>query len=447
MTMNRVPFRLSSGQIAAWSCGEIGLTLHVVIISMYGLYVLTESMHLGPVRAGATLLLPKLWNILLDPWVGRALDRRPRWRRPWLLGGSLLWGSGFGLAFSLPGWWSPGHQDLAFFGALMVAATGQSIFQVPYTALTNDLGRHDGDRVRIISLKNIVSRLTVFGTAAAFPWLMSRAMQAPGDYCWIGLGTGMIIIANGLLALASIRGVDIGAGAAVPAGAGMGRGSFSIWRNPPYAFLLLTYGLYSLGQLPFVGLLVYYLTLVMHRPPAMMTSLYPVAAMASVLATPVWAWLIGRYGKRRVCLAAWTGSAVAWSSPLWMQPGHGELLYPLMLVIGIFQAGGDLVPNVILPDVVDLGQRLSGRQPRPSTLYGIWIGQQQLVLALGGMVTSLALSLSGYDPAQGAARRISRIPLAMGLPSMLLALAAVVIMATRSGKAGRGASGTSGDPR
>lgn len=420
---------LSHRQMGGWSCGEIGLTLHVVVISMYGLYLLTEILHQEPVKAGLILLLPRLWNILLDPWMGRMLDRRPWQKRKTLLAGALLWGGSFGLAFSLPSWWSYAHLDLAFFACLLAASTGQSMFQIPYTSMTNDLTRLDDERIRIVSLKNLVSRLTVLVTTMFFPWFMAGGSSASAHYGWLGLVLGAVIAGSALLAMTATREVLIESGAVV-AGIDDSLRAIGLFRNKPYVLLLLSYGLYCLGQLPFVGLLVYYITLVMHRSPTFAIMLYPLAALASALATPVWAWLARRHGKRSMCIAAWMGSAFAWASPLWMPAGHELLFYPLMLVVGIFQAGGDLVPNVILPEVVDIGRGGGGRQTYQSTLYGIWISQQHIVLALGGVVTSLALSLTGYMPGQAGQPHAAGISLAMGLPSMLLAITAVLIMAS-----------------
>ena len=78
-----------------WAGGEFGLACYAGLSTIYLLYFATEVLRIPPAWAGLALLVPRIWNIVADPIVGVLSDRtRTRFgrRRPYLLGGAVLWG-------------------------------------------------------------------------------------------------------------------------------------------------------------------------------------------------------------------------------------------------------------------------------------------------------------------------------------------------------------------
>ena len=96
--------RIDAGKLG-WAAGEVGLASYTGVSSIYLLFYATDVLGIPAAWAGLALLIPRIWNIVSDPIVGFLSDRtetRFGRRRPYLLGGALVWGAAFFLLFNLP---------------------------------------------------------------------------------------------------------------------------------------------------------------------------------------------------------------------------------------------------------------------------------------------------------------------------------------------------------
>ncbi len=422
-----LPIRIKGG----WALGDIGLASYVAIVAMYLLYFMTDVLHIPSAFAGVLLLVPRIWNIVIDPIVGQISDRtdtRYGRRRPFLIGGALIWGIGFALIFSmsrLDGGWL---FALAFLALFIVTNTGLSVYQVPYLAMATEMTEDYVERISLVSWKNVVARLSVLGGVALAPRIVQLAPEPAQGYRWMGIAFGGAIIVSGVIAFLATAGARSTTSQRKEP-ASLRQQIVAMRANRPFWVLISSYAIYFLGQLPFVGLLVYYVTVVLGQSAALAGVLFPIASLTSAFVTPLWAKAAERFGKRPMCMLSWGGAGLAWTAPLFVPDNMHWLIYPAMVVVGIFQAGGDLLPSAMVPDVVDVDELISGER-REGTIYGLWVSQQQTVLALGGLVTGLALSIIGYDGhVEHAGPHIAMgIRLAMTLPSCALAFIAVACL-------------------
>src|SRR5918995_4254246 len=94
---NRVRIGYGSGSVATGAFGTVpGLML---------LPYLTDTLGIAALAAGLIVLLPKAWDVVLNPVAGRISDRTndPRGpRRPWLLRAGLALAVAFALLFAAP---------------------------------------------------------------------------------------------------------------------------------------------------------------------------------------------------------------------------------------------------------------------------------------------------------------------------------------------------------
>lgn len=422
-----LPLRIKGG----WALGEIGLASYVAIVAMYLLYFMTDVLHIPSAFAGVLLLVPRIWNIVIDPIVGQISDHtnsRHGRRRPFLVGGAVVWGVGFAMIFSMPrldGSWLFG---LAFLALCVVTNTGLSIYQVPFSAMATEMTEDYAERISLVSWKNVVARLSVLAGVAFAPRIVQLASDPVQGYRWMGMVFGGVIVASGIIAFLATAGAR-STSSQRKEPASLRQQLTAMRANRPFLVLISSYAIYFLGQLPFVGLLVYYVTVVLGQNAALAGVLFPIASLTSAIVTPLWAKAAERFGKRGMCMISWGGAGLAWTAPLFVPDHMHWLIYPAMVVVGIFQAGGDLLPNAMVPDVVDVDELVSGER-REGAIYGLWVSQQQTVLALGGLVTGLALSIIGYDGHLDHANAsvAMGIRLAMTLPSCALAFIAVVCL-------------------
>jgi Na+/melibiose symporter-like transporter len=103
---------------------------------------LTDTLGVAAGLAGLLVLLPKAWDVFVNPIAGRISDRTSgRWgaRRPYLLFGGLSLSVLFAAIFA--GFFTGGAGALWVCVAFVLAATAFAFFQVPYVAMPAERGR------------------------------------------------------------------------------------------------------------------------------------------------------------------------------------------------------------------------------------------------------------------------------------------------------------------
>ena len=66
--------RLPTRGLWAFSAGSIGMGVWVTVPGLLLLYFLTDILGVAPLVAGFTLLIPKIADVLLHPFVGHLSD-------------------------------------------------------------------------------------------------------------------------------------------------------------------------------------------------------------------------------------------------------------------------------------------------------------------------------------------------------------------------------------
>src|SRR5262249_41658232 len=101
---------------------------------------LTDTLGVTAGLAGLLVLLPKLWDVIVNPLAGRLSDRtHSRWgaRRPYLLGAGLALAVLFAAMFAGVLRGGPGATWVCL--AFLASATAFAFFQVPYNAMPADM--------------------------------------------------------------------------------------------------------------------------------------------------------------------------------------------------------------------------------------------------------------------------------------------------------------------
>ncbi|MBC6463503.1 MFS transporter, partial [Actinomadura sp. HBU206391] len=101
------------------------------------LYYLTNVLAVPAALAGVVVFIPKAWDLVINPYVGRLSDRTLS-RRPWLLAGAATLPPAFVLTFAGP----PVRGVTAALwvgGCFFLAATAFALFEVPYKAMPAEM--------------------------------------------------------------------------------------------------------------------------------------------------------------------------------------------------------------------------------------------------------------------------------------------------------------------
>jgi glycoside/pentoside/hexuronide:cation symporter, GPH family len=382
----------------------VALPLYVVLPGHYA------SQFGAPLAAlGGVLLLARLLDAVVDPWLGRWVDaslarsRRSALRLGIVAAGMLL--AGFWALFFPPA--LRGSGLLAWCAAtLMLTYLGYSMLTVLHQAWGARLGGDARFRARVVSWRE--------GCA------LGGVMMASAMPSLLGLGATTValaaLLAAGLVALAAgpWRHDPVAGGAA---------GSWRLpWASRDFRALIALYTLNGVASAIPATLVLFFIRdrLQAGSHEALFLVLYFAAAATSF---PLWLRLIERLG---LCGSWLAGMVLAVASFVWAATlGAGDVVAFGLVCIGSGMAlGADLAaPNALLTGVI---QRAGHAQRHEGRYVGWWTAATKLNLALAAGVALPALSALGYQPGAREHEALAALTLAYcALPCVLKSLAAL----------------------
>src|SRR5262245_47622597 len=164
----RVRVGYAAGSLVTGSFGTVpGLLL---------LPYLTDTLGIAAGFAGLLVLMPKAWDVVVNPLAGRLSDRtRTRWgaRRPYLITAGLALAVLFALIFA--GVLTGGAGAVWVSVAFLATATAFAFFQVPYVAMPADMteaaGMTDphGERTAMMTWRVAALAMTILVSGAIAP--------------------------------------------------------------------------------------------------------------------------------------------------------------------------------------------------------------------------------------------------------------------------------------
>lgn len=425
---------LSRVAIIGWALGQLPIAAHVGIVSFYLLYFLTDVHHVPPAWAGIALLIPRLFNIVFDPVMGSLSDRtesRFGRRRPYLLGGAVLWGIAIMVLFGLPVSADPLRGAVALLAAFMVVSIGQTLYHVPYSAMMPEMTRVSAERISLASWKESVSRVGVLIAASTTPLLVALFPSEATGYRVAGIVFGLVIALGGIVAF-----VTTARAPSIPTTTvriGWRAQLAALVANRPFRLLVSAWICMMIADEIFSSSLIYYAVNVLGQSASFVGKAYPISSVSAILVIPAWNALARRIGKTRALIVATLGMAATWFSVVLIPADHGWIMLPLMSVVGAFNAGLMMIPAAMVPDTVEYDARRSG-QRREGAIYGAWIFCQQSAMAAGGFILSMALTVIGYRPDAGVQHDVATglsVTIAV-LPAAILMVALLLVMRYRS---------------
>lgn len=373
------------GSIATGSFGTVpGLLL---------LPYLTDRLGVGAALAGVLVLLPKAWDVLLNPVAGRIADRSEHpdgRRRPFLLRAGTALAILFALLFAGPT--SPGALGAAWVAVLFLAcATAYAFFQVPYVSMPAELTRDYGERTRLMTWRVAVLALAILLSGGLSPAIRD-AVGPEWGYRAVGVFVGCLILAGAVGAWWGTKGVP--AAEHVAAGGSLGEQLRVVAGAPDFRALLGAFAVQALATGTMLAGVDYVARSVL-RDQGASTVLFVAFVGPALLVTPVWERVGRQVGKKTGFVAASLLLALGAILVL-LLVGVGTLAVGLALVlVGVGYAGAQIFPMAMLPDVAAVDASRSG-ESRVGVYTGVWTAGETLGLALGPGVYALVLALGGY---------------------------------------------------
>ena len=369
-TRNNTP-QFGNRERLAYGAGELGPAMAGSTIIFFQLVFLTDVAGMNPALAGTVLLVARIWDAVNDPLIGWLSDhtRTPWGRRlPWMLISAIPFCSFFLLFWLVPEFTGP-YVEWQSFAYYLVVAVLYSTFStglgLPHSSLTAELSRDYDERSRLtayrmgFSLAGSVGGLlvalivfqllkdesksiqyAVFGTTVAAIGLISVI------FCLVGIWK--IAIARDRQRLRRQDADELSA-KALP----LSEQLRLMWANRPF---LLVCGIYLCSWLAmqFTATILPFYTQSWLRLSATTFQLLALTVQATALCLmPIWGWVSVRIGKKAVYFVGMTLWVLAQAGLLYLQPGDTKIIFLMAFVAGFGISVCYLIPNAMLPDVIE----------------------------------------------------------------------------------------------
>ncbi|RZT78646.1 Na+/melibiose symporter-like transporter [Micromonospora violae] len=389
---------LPRGPLAGFAAGSLGMGVWVTVPGLLLLYFLTDVLAVGPWLAGLALLLPKIADVLLHPWVGHRADveqtRRGDRRRLLLLGCVLP--VAFAALFAVPGGLTgaPAAAWVAVFfiaGNLLFAA-----YQVPYLATPADLRIGYHERTRLMAFRMVVLTLGILVSGLLAPLLTGGDAATRGGYQRMGLVLAAGMLAAMLVGVAGIARLRGRAPGATASGHGGWRALRTALRDAQFRWLVAAYLAMSTTTHLVLAGVPYYAEYEL-RAPGLTTVLVAAFVAPALLVTPAWLVVARRVGKQRALLGAQGAFAIGSLVLAVGRPAGLPVLVAAVAVLGVAFAGMQLLPFSMLPDVIRAAAHTADGTPTGAGTYtGVWTATEATGAALGPYAYALCLTVGGF---------------------------------------------------
>ncbi len=347
---------------------------------------LTDTLGVAAGVAGLLVLLPKAWDVIVNPLAGRISDQRGD-RRAFLLVAGLATGVLFAAMFA-------GFVRSGFYVAVafLATATAYAFYQVPYVAMPAELTTGRIERTRVLSWRIAVLALAILISGAVAPLVVDATGGGLVGHRWAGAFVGLLIAGGAL-------GVYFGTRTASFSVAVESEPSLRVQlrvaaSNVSFRALLLTFVVQAAASATMLAGVRYFADHILGRT-AGSTLLFVAFVGPALLVMPLWTQAGRRLGKRRALIAAsllfGTGAVALLAAPA--LPALG--VYLIVAVVGCGYAGEQVFALAMLADCIGADTERTGRR-QAGVFTGVWTAGETLGLALGPGIYALILQLFGY---------------------------------------------------
>ena len=427
----RLPWRIG----VAYGFATLGTGSFIVVPQLFLLFFMTDQLGISPAWASLTLLLPKLWEFLTDPYIGLRSDRaNTRWgrRHPFMFVGALSLSLGIAMMFNVPQLETWEARWLYITIMFILATTGYAVFIVPYTALLGELTPSPQERTRIVAIRMAFLSISLLIAAIVWPEILKSLGGGRSAYAMVGWGVGgLCLVAMLVTVIGTLRAPQVRRPVAQESSlASQLRGVAS---DKAFLSLAAAYVLHMLAQSASSAMLAYVGKYLSPLGGNFLIISFGVSTTASIVAMAVWP-VIGRWLSKRQCFI--TGSLIGALG--YLVCTYGLVHSTPLLILGSVMCGagfaaGQLFGFSLLPDVID-ARRARRATHDDGAFTGVWVGLEKLGLALGASAAGLAIGWFGFIASTG--ETVSQPPMALSamlwlygyVPAVLMSLAVWPLM-------------------
>ena len=390
--------QLSTARILGFSLGSVGTGLFGTTPTVLLLFYLTQLQGVEAGLAGLALLIPKLWDMITNPIVGRwsdAFESKYGRRLPFMLLGALVMPIGLILMFSVPSSASP---TLAFWWVLITylfSTTAYTLFAVPYITIPSELSSDPNVRLKIMSYRTSGVMLGIILGSGLPPLLIAHFGQTLGAYQQTAVILALICVVFMLCSILSIRSLKLLQPTINVAKIGFFKQIKGVM-TPLFSYLIITHIL----QIIAVGILLasatYLAVFANGFSPASAGTFLSATFITAMVAMPLWqklslltsrvtAFAIGAIGYMII-------SVTMYCFGLHIPYGH-FIVFGIGFGLGF--AAIQMIPYALLSDTIHHHGERHGFGSE-GVFTGLWTATEQSGLAIAPFLVGVALQQGGF---------------------------------------------------
>lgn len=413
--------------VIGWGLGSLGLATILNTLNVLLLAYLTLVVGLEPALAGSLILIAKVYDVITDLPMGWLSDRTVTpWgaRRPYLLAAAFVTPLSMILLFSQP-LADPAQYVLV---ALLLYATGYTLFNVPYLSMPAELATDTHVRTHMMAWRSgFIAAGTFFGVSAA-PYLVGAMGSDAAAYALLGKVMALVV------ALAFLGSFWM-TGTARPLAAQavfmpLRQQLAVIVANRHFLALMAIKFTHLLALATGMGSLFFFMKFALGYDLKVLGTYGAVTTFFWALSMPFWTRMARKRGKRVGYFIATLVYVLITLSWLWAESGEPMKLVMLRaMAFGVVSGGMLLMGNAMLQDIMDKDFRDTGKR-KNGLFAGMYSLTEKVTSGIGAQLLGLILSVSGFSrmATEQTASAIQGIYLAVALiPAVLMLISLLPI--------------------
>ncbi|ROH88724.1 MFS transporter [Stagnimonas aquatica] len=385
-----------------YAAGAAGIGVAGVPSSLLLLFYLTEIVRVPPATAGLLIGLTKIWDVLVDPALGGAVERYSRRRgarAPLAFVSALAYVLALLGLFALPAQAGPLGSLLLVVTLLIVSSVAHTAFLVLKLALADDMTRGAAQRMGLFAYSGVLTALLTLAATAMVPFLIRWGGDGARGYALMACGIAVFGALSFLAFLLSTRHYPVRQDSGKAAEPALWQSIRLSFGNRPYYYLLgflLCFGT-SAGLLS--AFLPYINQYLLRAGPGSLSVLGSITLLCMLLSMPLIALLVRRYGN--LGTVRYANTVFLLSFPLLWLASYGPT-WATWSAVAVFGLGAGGMAILLQSTIIDIAKlRLAGGVVVSMGVYlGIFMAAQKLGQSAGSVVAGLLLDWSGFVPGQ-----------------------------------------------
>ncbi len=380
-----------------WGLGSLPGSALSVTANVLLLRFMTDTLGIAAAFAGSLFAVAKLWDAVVDPFIGRLSDRiRTPWghRLPWILAGGILSSLVLVAAFAAP---VAGRTGLLVYMMIMMLlfATTYSILMIPYLAMPAEMAGSYHGRTQMMSIRVLCSSAgTTLGLGVA-PMLLAHWGATRAGHTKVAILIAIVAVVTTILCVWMIRDAPRPVRPEAPQIKMRDQWRLAV-ANRPFLWLLIAKFLYFIVLACSITTFAYFTKHVLKTSDAWLGTFLMLQSLAVVVSQPLWLRIARVAGKKSGFMVAGLAYGLGHLSWWFATPTEPvALIFARAAFIGIAGGGTFLFMQAMLPDVLEFDQLTAG-QNRAGVFTGVFVFVEQAAGALGAALIGLLLGAMGY---------------------------------------------------